>query len=1293
MKLHGNSSIVGAHRVNNPVATVADLLLRKRALVTLLLCYLVTLSRKRLFVTLLLCYLVTLSHAQKSPEQLGGVYYAYPVSASTPVANVAVPAGYEPFYISHYGRHGSRWLPNDERYEWVLAQFADTKNLTPLGKNVRRRLQKVWKNARGNGGRLTPLGARQHRGIAERMAQRYPSVFAPDDIRIWARSSTVDRCRQSMLAFTDRLHELHPDVSIDIATHEADMEWLVDNTPEVKALEKRTKRLPHLNPDRFMRSLFKDPSKVFGGESENHESTPALPLLTRRGLGEVRLLSELFTIATDMQDVELPVNLFDLFTPEEMLAVYQANNERMTICNGRLPQSDGIPARAARTLWRNIEYDADYVISRNRHGASLRFGHDTNLYRLLSLLQLSSVSDTSYDHMDEVVPMAANLQMVFFKRKGEVPTDSTVLVLFLHNEKMVSTPLPHREGQGGGSAVATPLPHREGQEGGSFYPWSSIKSYVADRLHRLDHLQQLTALNTMVGTAQANTQTAGLFGKGSEEHGQTLPAVLAPNGQNFWTPQTQDTEQKCIAPYYYPDTLFQGFRNSHWIVGGCTQDYGSFTVAAITGNLRTQPTSRATRFSHDAEVSHPHYYAVTLPDEHLRAELTASSHTAMIRVTPDRTNRPTPQPLPVREGSNISLQYDGQQENQADGVSTPLPHREGLGGGSAAGSLLHILINPNSDEGQGYVCIDTLRQEVYGYNPVHRIYQGWGEPAGFSGHFLLSYNNSQNSRNSQDSQPSQPLRSSTLNLLNRCEASLSPLDPQGRFRSEAEKELIAYGTFSGDSIFPFQTEIRQQPSPSDLTATHHPELARPVGVYLTFLVPDGEQLTLTAASSFTDRDACRRNLEAEAAGKSFEQMQTELADRWIDRLHTIDVEDPDRARVNQFYGALYRASFLPREFSDAGDEPYFTDFSMWDTYRALHPLYNIILPSLSAQMMQSLVTFADRGGWMPIFPCWNSYTAAMIGDHCASVLADAYVKGVLAPEGQGAGLAYRYLRQNAFTSPSEADYKNGKGRRALQSYLKYGYIPMEDHVLDAFHTDEQTSRTLEYAYDDFCVAQLARDFGTPDDYRQLLRRSENWRNVINPATGWADGRHVGGKFENNTDLTHRKSYITEGATCHYSFYVPHDIPALIQAMGGPQRFEEKLDSMFEQGLYWHGNEPCHQIPYLYNYVGRNDKTRRVVSHILATEYNDTPGGLSGNDDAGQMSAWYIFSSLGFYPVCPGTSYYQLSAPTFRRATFNLENGRTFTLEKKPGSQPLPSSEGSGCTLSHSDILRGGTLRF
>ena len=606
--------------------------------------------RKSILLSLLVLLSVVL-YAQKSPEQLGGVYYAYPAPSSAGYSSIDVPSGYEPFYISHYGRHGSRWLTSDERYEWVLAQFTDKKNLTSLGKSVRRRLQKVLKNARGNGGKLSPLGVRQHQGIAERMAQNFPTVFAAADTRIWARSSTADRCRKSMLAFTDRLRQLHPSLSLDIATHDADMEWLVDNTPEVKALEKRTQVKPLLTPTRFMHALFKDPTHVFATE----------PASAAEGL-QLKLLSELFTIATDMQDVELDVNLFDVFTDEEMHALYDANNRRMTICNGNLPQSEGIPARAALTLWKNIVYDANVMISRNRHGASLRFGHDTNLYRLLSLLQLSSVHATSYDHMDEILPMAANLQMVFFKRKGETPTDSTVLVLFLHNEKPVRPNL---------------------------IPWSTIKACVADRIHRLEHLRQLCALNTMVGTAQANTQTAGLFGKGSEEHGQTLPAVLAPNGQNFWTPQTRDTEKKCVAPYYYADSLLQGFRNSHWIVGGCTQDYGSFTVAAISGPLRTKPEERATRFSHSEEVSHPHYYAVRLPDEHLITELTATSHAALMRITPEQDE-------PV-----------------------------------------HIVINHNSDEGEGKVLLDG--KTVYGYNPVHRIYQGWGESAGFSGHFLLQF--------------------------------------------------------------------------------------------------------------------------------------------------------------------------------------------------------------------------------------------------------------------------------------------------------------------------------------------------------------------------------------------------------------------------------------------------------------------------------------------------------------------------------------------------------------------------
>ena len=348
---------------------------------------------------------------------------------------------------------------------------------------------------------------------------------------------------------------------------------------------------------------------------------------------------------------------------------------------------------------------------------------------------------------------------------------------------------------------------------------------------------------------------------------------------------------------------------------------------------------------------------------------------------------------------------------------------------------------------------------------------------------------------------------------------------------------------------------------------------------------------------------------------------------------------------------------------------FYGDFSMWDTYRALHPLYTLIAPKQSADMMQSLVTMYEEGGWLPIFPCWNSYTAAMIGDHCSAVLADAYIKGIRDFDYEK---AYEAMRKNAFETPSNfEDYKNGMGRRALNSYIKYGYIPLEDGVKEAFHQDEQTSRTLEYAFDDFAVAQLAEALGKESDYNKLIRRSENWRNVINPKTGYCDGRHApkqisrkkkdGGLFENNTDFIHRKSYITEGATCHYTWYVPQNIDGLIDFLGGEDKFEAKLDSMFSEGRYWHGNEPCHQIPWLYSYIDKREKTIQRITHILDTEYNDTPGGLSGNDDAGQMSAWYIFASMGFYPVCPATDRYMLSAPRFQKITINLQDGKKYTI--------------------------------
>ena len=1237
---------------------------------------------RKSFLMILLIACALLAQAQ-TRQQMGGVYYAYP-APKKPVS-VKAPEGYTPFYISHYGRHGSRWLPSDSRYTWVNHHFDDETNLTPLGKKVKGWLTQVWENAKGNGGKLTKLGEKQHRGIADRMARNFPQIFAKGN-HVQARSSVVDRCAKSMLAFTDELRQLQPSLDMDVKTDSADMAWIAYTSPEVKALENRTHIVAKVSPDRFLHQLFKDITKV---------DDP------------IKLMSEIHTIASSIQDVglnfksyprQIEKGLYGLFTDEEFKAFYDANNLRMTICNGVYPTNERIPARSAISLWENVEAEADKALASDRPSATLRFGHDTSLYRLYSLMNMffarpDACCDTdakmaSYkkesDAMDVVVPMAANLQLVFYKKKqwDRAYPESNVLVRILCNERNV------------GELNLNAYIYNDDIEdmAGNYYTWASLKNYMHEYIHYLEHVRQLNAINTMVGTAQANTKTAGKFGKGSEEHGQTLPAVLVPNGQNFWTPQTQDTEKKCIAPYYYKDTELQGFRNSHWIVGGCTQDYGSFTIATLGGKLRLQPEERATRFSHEDEVSHPHYYAVHLRDEHLKTEMTALSHSAIFRITPDQDEE------------------------------------------------VHIVINPNSDEGEGYIEIDTLHHIIYGYNPVHRIYQGWGEPAGFSGHFVLDY-------------------SGELNF------DVPSSDISNPRYGETPCGFDDFGVFS-----------KEEKTPQGLSAKGSRS-----GAWLTFKGKAGKPIEIRAASSFTSKKNACDNLVGETAGGfDFDDFILNAETIWCDRLHAIDVESKDVAKVNQFYGALYRASFLPHEMSDVyGSYPTFSkgkveildssdssalddsadiadvlyvdtacvdsiatiptiygDFSMWDIYRAELPLYNIITPTLSGDMMQSLVNMYKEGGWMPIFPCWNSYTAAMIGDHSGVALADAYVKGIRSFD---AKTAYEGMRKNAFESPKTfEEYKNGMGRRALNSYLKYGYIPMEDSVKEAFHTNEQTSRTLEYAFDDFAVAQLAKALAEScsveakdgpytrqslmTDYAELMRRSENWRNVINPKTGWADGRHQNGKWEGNTDLVHRKSYITEGATCHYTWYVPQNIQGLFNvinksvdkaakclnrnAQGISQSdtmsaVVSRLDKMFDEGLYWHGNEPCHQVAYLYDAAGAPWKTQQRIHHILNTEYNDTPGGLSGNDDAGQMSAWYVFSAIGFYPVCPSTPYYYIGTPSFDKVTFNLENGKKFEIQAHGVGDKafyiqktlLNGKPMSGYQLSHDDILKGGNLEF
>lgn len=682
-------------------------------------------------------------------------------------------------------------------------------------------------------------------------------------------------------------------------------------------------------------------------------------------------------------------------------------------------------------------------------------------------------------------------------------------------------------------------------------------------------LSLVPRVDTRVGTAASSSPTASVFGSAGEVYGNTLPTVTEPHGQTFWTPQTRPTELKGHCPYYYQDTLFQGFRASHWLVGGATQDYGSFTLMPGRGERRLLPDERALPFSHDGETATPAYYSVSLPGMEL--EMTARSHAAIWRMT----------------------------------------------------GAEWITVQVNSDEGEAVVEVDPEAREVRGSNPVHRIYQGKGKPAGFSGHFVVRFN--------------------------------AP---------------VTDWYVSGDCA------------------------------WVRLDAPD--TLLVRAGTSFTSQDAARSNMEREIPGWDFDSVRTALGRVWEERLARIRVESGDEDLLRQFYGSLWRASLLPRTVSDAGDPVRYDDFSLWDTYRALHPLLTIIEPSEVSGMISSLLDRYDKGGWLPIFPCWGSYTSAMIGDHAISMICDAYLKGI---RDYDIGKAYEAMRRNAFESPggaaclSDSLYQDGRGRRALQSYLHYGYVPLEDEVPYAYHPREQVSRTLEYAYDDWCLAQVAADLGHEDDARILAARAANWRNVFDPRSGWVQGRYADGTFLDGDNLLEKVPFITEGTPAHYSWYVPQDVPGLIEAMGGEGAFIARLDSMFMARRYWHGNEPCHQIAYLYDYTSQPWKTQEAVRSILRSEYRDEPGGLSGNDDAGQMSAWYVFSSLGFYPVCPGSGEYALGSPCFDRVTVALAGGKVFRMKVRNASASniyirrvrLNGRRLHRPFLSHKDIAAGGRM--
>lgn len=711
----------------------------------------------------------------------------------------------------------------------------------------------------------------------------------------------------------------------------------------------------------------------------------------------------------------------------------------------------------------------------------------------------------------------------------------------------------------------------------------------------------------LIGTGPSTGPNGVKHNKGSEGWSQDIPAVSTPFGMTQWTPQTRDTENKCVSPFYYAGNFIQGFRGTHWLGGSCTQDYGSFTIMPITGVLTTFPKERASPYTHDTEVSTPFYYSCMLIRYLIMTEITSTTRAGFFKFS-----------------------YASKDQS-------------------------YILISPNSDEGQGYVKIDPEKQEICGYNPAHRIYQGWGQPAGFSGYFVVRFN----------------------------------------------KPFGNYGCYFQMEDHKGEKELGGKPD---------------IGAYAKFDVKDGDVILAKVGTSFTSIEEARANLDAEIPHWEFEKTKSDLEKTWNEALNTIQLKGGKQEDYTKFYTAIYHSMLYPRTFSDVdGSYPsfdgnkktekvekghvYYDDFSLWDTFRAQLPLVSLVAPDKYEDMMKSLVLKAEQGGWLPIFPMWNSYTSAMVGDHANTALGDAYMKGF----DINIDKAYPYMRKNAFEVSEGEDFKNGKGRRGMKSYLQYGYIPLEDSIKEAFHKNEQVSRTLEYSLTDFVLSKVAEKYGKPEDAKILAAHSRNYQNVFDDETKSMRGRFINGTWSKDYNPLARASYLTEGTPLQHLWFVPQDIPGLFDLIGTKEQVHEKLDELFSSGEYWHANEPCHHIPYLYNYLGDYITTQKKVKNLLSTEYTVYDGGVPGNDDSGQMSAWYVMSAMGFYPVCPGSGEYQLSSPIFEEVKLNLNPkyypGETFKISAtdKDTYKTFNKVDLNGkevpFVLKHEDIRKGGMLRF
>jgi predicted alpha-1,2-mannosidase len=748
---------------------------------------------------------------------------------------------------------------------------------------------------------------------------------------------------------------------------------------------------------------------------------------------------------------------------------------------------------------------------------------------------------------------------------------------------------------------------------------------------------------------------------GTQKMGHTYPGATVPFGSVQLSPDTDEQPHniggkynkdayKYCAGYQYDDREIVGFSHTHFSGTGHS-DLGDFLIMPTVGELQLTPGDKGdplsgfrSAFSHANEVAEPDYYKVLLEDDNILAEMTTTTRVGFHQYT-----------FPRSDYAHIIL------------------------------DLMHGIYNYDDKNVWTFVRVEN-DHTIVGYRQTN----GWA-------------------------------RTRTV-----------------YFAMEFSKPFTSYGfkNFGKEDYKGFWRKFDQ--------TKNFPEMAgKQIRAYFDFATKKNEKVQVKFALSPVSTAGAMKNLRTEIPHWDFDRVKREGQAAWNRELGKVAVTALDKGEMVNFYTALYHTFLSPTVYMDT-DGQYrgldqnvhnalqkpareqgrnaqrpdyalpngrasasftnYTTFSLWDTYRALHPFFNIVQPKRNRDMIRSMMAHYDQSVHK-MLPVWSHYANenwCMIGYHSVSVVADAIVKGNLT--GPDAMKALDASVQTARTK-----YYDG-----LEYYMRLGYVPEDKN-------SSSVSKTLEYAYDDWAIAQAAKKLNRNDIYKEFIKRSENWKNVYDSSIGFMRPKMSDGKFREKFDAlqTHDQGFI-EGNAWNYSLYVPHDPDGMIKMMGGKKKFTAYLDGLFTMhlpdeffaeteditregiiGNYVHGNEPAHHAAYLYNWTDDPWKTQERVRMILKNQYRPTPDGLGGNDDCGQMSAWYLFSALGFYPVAPGSDQYALGSPAIKTAVLKLENGRTLTIEAKDQSDKnvyVKKVVVNGQTLkrnhlTHSEIMNGGKIVF